>query len=77
MSERSRTHLVVPAVATVALPVLYVLSVGPIEWLDAKGWLPLSTYDALDAFYTPLEFLCDRSLWFRKFLVWYESLWLS
>jgi len=76
MSERSRTQLLVPVIAAFAIPLLYVLSLGPVEWLYDRGWLPASTYDAFDVFYGPLEFLCDRWPWFREVLVWYERLWL-
>ena len=39
MSERQRSHLLLPAAAAIAAPLLYVLSVGPVVWLMSHGWL--------------------------------------
>jgi hypothetical protein len=39
---------------TLSLPVLYVLSYGPAEWIFSRGWLPKSTAPALRIIYHPI-----------------------
>ena len=55
------------------LPVLYVLSIGPVAWLVgndlmSKWWL--------DVPYSPLEVIADSWPPFARFLIWYAELWL-
>ena len=45
--------LVVAAIL-VALPVLYVLSIGPVVWLDSKSQFSEPTRTVLECFYSPV-----------------------
>ncbi len=62
-----------PAWATLlaALPVLYVLSLGPVILLAKKSGLPQAS---LRAFYAPLIWLHDHTL-LKQPLEWYVGLW--
>jgi len=58
-------------VAVLLLPILYVLSVGPVFWLHKHGYLG---YSAL-AIYGPLSYLYDSCQPVRYAIDWYASLW--
>jgi hypothetical protein len=59
-------------IALVALPVLYVLSIGPALWLVQRECLSLS--DWLD-FYGPLIMLCRQNEGLERPLVIYVEWW--
>ena len=63
-----------PLVAVlVSLPVLYVLSEGPVAGLVARGYLP----QGLDLFfYWPLNWVAARSDAVSLALAWYENIWM-
>ena len=44
----------VAAAILVALPVLYVLSIGPVVWLDSKNQFSEPTRTVLECFYFPV-----------------------
>ena len=73
MSERQRSHLLLPAAAAIAAPLLYVLSVGPVVWLMSHGWLSPQN-ETVEVIYAPLEFLVQFE-WFGALLEWYMNLW--
>ena len=50
--------------------VLYVLSIGPAVWLNAKGYLP----DEIGIVYFPLEYLYENTF-LREPIEWYLELW--
>ena len=45
----------------IALPLLYVLSIGPMIYLTKKGYLPESIADKMETFYQPLGWLADHT----------------
>jgi len=61
------------AVALVVLPILYVLSSGPVIWLGVSGYVPLKL---VDAFYEPLIWASDRSEAVERTSSWYYRLWV-
>jgi hypothetical protein len=61
--------------ALIALPVLYVLSIGPMLWLSEKGFLKGATYKTFDKWYGPLGWLNDKLPGFGRALNWYADLW--
>lgn len=73
--ERSLNRLMAQVVGTlVGLALLYVLSTGPAEYLARK--VP-RIYDAVGAFYTPLDWLADRvgvPAVYRDYLDWWIQL---
>lgn len=70
-SDRRASGLEVVVIAVLALPVLYVLSVGPVvkvaQWLDLDG-------DRLKTAYAPLIYLHDHTP-MKKPLEWYIGVW--
>lgn len=70
-SDRRAPAAVVLIVVLFLLPVAYVLSIGPVNWLV--------TNDYLDSagprwFYTPLRLLAERSQMANQIFVWYLSM---
>ena len=64
-SERKKSRWPLRAAfALLALPVLYVLSVGPAWYCFCRGWLPDQALDL----YTPL----DRFMWAVSLHVYYD-----
>jgi hypothetical protein len=62
--------------ALIALPILYVLSIGPVYYAATKlKWTDERAFTALDAFYLPLFWLHDHTPLERP-LEWYTDLWL-
>jgi len=63
-------------VSIVLLPLLYVLSVGPVEWLVTRGYInPNSAAgEVLQGIYLPIRWLMGVSPWFKSFMTWYLRL---
>ena len=61
-------------VVLLMLPVVYVLSTGPAVWLISRGYLD---DDAARWFYTPLEWLAERSEMIQGWFQWYVSLFVE
>jgi hypothetical protein len=59
----------------ILLVALYVLSIGPVEWLDRHDFLPDPFREPLVVFYTPIILLHDYFSSCRQFLDWYVDLW--
>lgn len=61
----------------VTLPVLYVLSVGPVIWIAAlvSRWFPsaagIQETAMFQTIYAPLRLAAHHSPWFSDFLFWY------
>ena len=72
-NNRERSPLVVAAVVVVALPVLYVLSIGPVAWLQQHGFDSGNQF--LGRHYAPIHYLADHCEVFRDFMRWWISLW--
>lgn len=62
------------ATIIVLLPILYLFSAGPMEWLMSRGYI---AYDNpyVDAFYYPGELLMEKCQPLNQFVRWYLSFW--
>ena len=70
--------LIVAAICLLfALPILYMLSVGLLIWLQAQGYISLETAESLAFIYVPLQWGVVRSESFREFVEWYQSLFVN
>lgn len=58
--------------ASTCLPLLYVLSVGPMYWLSTRDLMPASAEKPLGILYFPLEKLPQQ---IKDGLFWYQELW--
>ena len=54
----------------VLLPVLYVLSTGPLTWLTNNGYL---SREFTTAFYAPLRWACGKNQTVIDLIIWYDS----
>src|SRR5262245_55452630 len=54
--------VLVVATLLVALPMLYVLSIGPMAWLDSKGLFSESAHTGLEYFYFPLAMVANNEV---------------
>ncbi len=57
--------------ALIPLPVLYLLSLGPVVWLCCHDYLSLKVAFAIG---TPVDWVYDRSTTFQHW-DWYANLW--
>lgn len=58
------------------LIVLYPLSVGPVNWIINRGYVPGWMIDTLvGPFYAPLTWLYFRNDTFRALADWYQAAW--
>ena len=79
MSERKMGRrggcgwLVVVAFGLALLPVLYVLSLGPYNWLVYNHYIQPG-YEGAEFFYGPIFVVSRQWPAFHKFLVWYMLL---
>ncbi len=55
----------------VLLPVLFVLSTGPVTWLYERGYV---SREAAGDFYTPLRWVTYRCKPLEDFVLWYDNL---
>jgi hypothetical protein len=73
--KRSRPWI---GLALFALLVLYPLSIGPAYRYayssDLKGLL--SNLQRVDQAYAPIEWICDRSEWAARAVLWYKGCWI-
>jgi hypothetical protein len=60
--------------ALVVFPVLYVLSSGPLLWLQMHGYVSRSF---LGFIYYPLSLVPEQFTWFRQFWGAYLQLWIT
>lgn len=58
-----------------AIPTAYVLSLGPVHWLNEHGYLNERTKAILIGFYGPLSTAVLEWPWLQRFLNWYMSFW--
>ena len=68
--QRRLTALVL---VLIALPVLYVLSIGPAYRAEVRHGLPEETYNAI---YSPILSLSERYDAIDDFVKWYVELWV-
>lgn len=59
------------------LPVLYVLSTGPVAWLHAHHALPGWAFEPIEWAYSPLSALLQGNGPFSSLLLWYLLLWVD
>jgi hypothetical protein len=62
------------AIVLVLLPVVYALALGPLVWLNDRGYLGAAA-GVLGFLYAPLDWLHQSSPTAKAFLDWYVSLW--
>ena len=75
-TKRERSPLVIAAIVFVALPALYVLSIGPYYWLLQRGYIDHGFNDWFFwRLYAPIRYVEDSVGAFHNFIVWYLSLW--
>jgi len=81
MDENRKSRLPIVAIIVVAacsLPALYVMAVGPINWLFYNGYLqegqPVA--NLVMVFYRPLEWGMQNSDGFKHVMDWYVALWV-
>ena len=67
-------HLAIVVALVIAVPALYVLSVGPVGMLVEKGHLGQTTAGVLEGLYAPLVWLHEHTP-LRRPLDWYARLW--
>ena len=74
--KRSSTGRVIVVIAVlIGLPMLYVLSVGPVGFIVERAGAGDSVEPALVVVYTPVRWLYGNSGLFRKFMHSYLRLW--
>ena len=63
--------------AIAAVLVLYLVSVGPLEWLDVLGALSDSARGAVSVYCKPIRWLCGESELGLRAVSWYVDLWVE
>ena len=59
----------------VLLPVVYILSTGPFEWLVGRGYLSMDTAEAISGIlYAPLRLMTKRCEPLLDFVLWWDQL---
>jgi len=69
--SRGRFWLWTAPLVLLALPVLYLASLGPVVWMYHHGWLNEPVANVAFVFYEPLALLADQFEPFDGFLEWY------
>ena len=59
------------------LPLLYVLSIGPIIWLEARNYIEVTPDSLIANFYWPMLQLIESSEFARDIFKAYAELWIS
>jgi hypothetical protein len=59
----------------VLLPLLYVLSIGPVAYLSERGLIEYRAGSPIVLFYVPLFWATRQSELFHDVLTWYIELW--
>jgi hypothetical protein len=67
--------VLVLVVVLVVLPILYVLSIGPVVCLVSNGAIAPSLKPAIDTVYSPLEWTVNNVPLVGTAIVWYAELW--
>ena len=60
-------------VLVILLPILYVLSTGPVMWLCVNDYV---SQEAVATFYSPLAFLCEHCDPLHRFVIWWQDCFL-
>ena len=73
--SRSRdNHVALIAGIVAVLFVVYVLSPGPLTWMEKAGWLPPNATSWIRIFYYPLVVLYESFLPVKQFYDWWLSI---
>jgi hypothetical protein len=75
MRRHSPAVFAIVVVLTLLL-VVYVLAIGPINWLIAKSYLNGTTHDIVGRAYSPLSFLAEKSPTLELLVDLYVNLWV-
>jgi hypothetical protein len=59
----------------VSVPLVYILSSGPVAKLGGLGYIHEPLYSAVTVIYAPLRWLGDICPPFEHFIDWYQDLW--
>ena len=70
------TFSIVLVVVLFVLSTLYVLSIGPVMGLFARGYLSVEAMNAIDKIYWPLDVVCSVASPLQRSLDTYRNLWL-
>jgi hypothetical protein len=75
--ERSSGAIVIALALLVmlVLPVMYILSIGPVAALARNGYLSEGALAVLSVVYAPLEYVAESSDWTQQWAEWYISFW--
>jgi len=60
LEPRHKSHAVTWTLLILALPLLYLLSIGPLVYLQEKGVIPDPRPAWIDVFYTPVDWLYEH-----------------
>lgn len=66
---------VVAVILLLLMPLLYVLSIGPVVWLASRHIIEVNEDSYVASFYAPLIYVADSSTAFEDGLTWYAELW--
>jgi hypothetical protein len=74
--KRNSPPLAAILLAAMAISLLmYVLSVGPVMWLNNRGRLPSAMHECAVLIYAPLDWLVHNSETANRVLFWYAAFW--
>lgn len=78
--EASRTRssagvVIVVVILIVLLPLFYVLSIGPVIWLEANNYIEVGENSPIVLFYWPILWSAERFAFAEAALEWYAELW--
>ena len=76
-SESTGPLLVATAAVTAALPILYILSAGPVHWLWSSGYVSGDEGSFVWAIYAPMRWACQTCEPFCNFIEWYQSFFVA
>ena len=72
--SRGRFWLWAAPLVLLAVPLLYMASLGPCVWMHQHGWLNQPAAQTANVFYEPLSLVADHSEPFDRFLEWYVAM---
>jgi hypothetical protein len=75
-SKRRRTPaILIAATIALALPIAYVISLGPVHWLATHGYIRDESLFLIEWFYAPLYFAAAHINAVNKAIKWWLLLW--
>lgn len=76
VENSDRRHVPWMIVCLVALPIVYVLGIGPAAWVYHVVEPPAPIADLLVRIYAPLERVCEQTEPLSRLFEWYLELWV-